>query len=165
MQEPRAPVHQVDTNPEKLTAPGRVVDWRGAEATLPRVWSRTKGLKLAWTEWRTWRRAVSGVQPPPPPGRSEGGRAGAPGGPHQAERRGSGGTDGDVRGTRSSGPSSAPHPCRTLRPSWGGIEPLLPPSGHTEGLPLTSHSVGLRFSLSEAPGTPLCPEQRGRSGD
>ena len=76
MQEPRAPVHQVDTNPEKLTAPGRVVDWRGAEATLPRVWSRTKGLKLAWTEWRTWRRAVSGVQPPPPPGREGSGRGG-----------------------------------------------------------------------------------------
>lgn len=99
--------------------------------------------------------------PPPPPGRSEGGGAGAPGGPHQAERRGSGGTDGDAR---SSGPSSAPHRCRTLRPSRGGIEPLLPPSEHTEGLPLTSHSVGLRFSLSEAPGTPLCPEHRGRSG-
>ena len=39
LQEPRAPVHQVDTNPEKLTAPGRVVAWRGAEATLPRVWT------------------------------------------------------------------------------------------------------------------------------
>ena len=93
-----------------------------------RRWGQSQVLRTRRLVW--WQEAALGAQcwenkrprPPSPRavrrwpirGRGQGAR--------QAERRGSGGTDGNTRSTLSSIPSFAPRPCGTLSPSRGGIK-------------------------------------------
>lgn len=67
LQGPKAPVHQVDTNP-KLTAPGRV-DWRGAEGHSAKGVEQKHGAEAGLDRVEgAWRGQSVGVQPPPPQG-------------------------------------------------------------------------------------------------